>query len=290
MRTWVVAALALVAAAPFAAALPMSLAITNPAIEAVIGTNGEFPEVTRYVGMQHDCGAKGQIQLKVAAPAELRALTYPPDAVAMRGCTSAGADRVETPAAIAVKPLATTPSGEYRGTLTATMPDGQSATAEFTVRIPYAGTVVFQGPKTTSVKPGETVSRTFNLTLTSNGPTRVDLAIAAPAGWAADAPVAVEATRAGTAQRLPWTVTLVAPPDARGDTRITFTATARSTTTDAAAPPVTYDWYARVPVAPVDTTLDGSVRAAEEDAGTPAWMWGVGLVVGGALAFWWSRR
>lgn len=283
MRAFAAAALVLLMAAPLIqAAGAMTVTIADPDMEAEAG--GE--EVRRLVTFLHDCPVSGTADASAVSKAALGLRVYPEE-ITWQRCTNQGRSQVF--GALFVKPPATTPAGTYPGVFTLTS-GGGSAQAGFNVTIPYSATVAFQGPKTTNVRPGTTITQPFNVTVTTNGATEIPITVTAPPGWSVTAAPSVATSRLGAAQRLPWSVTVTVPADAVQDGRFTFTATPRSGDGENELRPVTYDWFARVPD-PDDAPANASdARPPEADDGIPAWLWGVGLVVGAGLALWWARR
>lgn len=283
MRVVFVAALALLLAAPaLSAAEPMTLVIDDPSLEAEAGGD----DVRSLVTIQADCPISGTARLSFTAQSDLGVRLYPEE-ITWQRCTNQARSQVF--AALFVRPRAGVASGLYPGTMTVTAKDGQSASADFSVRIPYSATVGFQGPKITQVRSGDTVTQLFNVTVTTNGATEVAMTVRAPEGWSASAPASVSTTRVGTVQRLAWPVTLVVPENATGDGKVVFTAVPGSADGTDTLEPVTYDWFARVPVESEQfDAADAAAPASEE--GLPAWVVGLGLIAGASLALWWTRR
>lgn len=285
MRLAAAGLVALLVAGSVLAAEVITVEIQEPDIDAVAGGD----EVTRGVKVEHACPVPRSSAVTFSAPPELGVKVQPPELFWKR--CDARQERSQAYVALFVKPRADTPAGVYDGTLTVTSATGEKGSAPFTVKLPYSAAVTFQGPKITTVQPGSTVSQTFNVTVVSNGATQVGLATTAPPGWGVLAPQSLSTTRGGAGQKLAWPVTLTVPPDARGDAKVVFTATPRATTGGDLGAPATYEWFARVPAQPItgSGTAD-TTEAAVADEATPAWVWGVGLVLAAGVALWWSRR
>ena len=283
MRVLAIAVLVLLLAPALRAAEGMTVVIDGAEIQAEAGGS----EVRRLVTVQADCPVSGTANLTVSAIPELGIRLYPEE-ITWQRCSSQARSQVF--AAMFVRPAASLTGGLYEGTLTVTAKDGQTASAKFSVRIPYSATVGFQGPKVTQIRAGAEVTQPFNVTVLANGPTRVELVVAAPDGWTAQAPTTLTTSRLGAVQRLPWSVRIDVPEGATGDGRFVFTATASSSDGKDTADPVTYEWFARIPVQREQVLDPQDVRPPEADEGTPAWLLGLGLIAVASVAFWWARR
>lgn len=246
-------------------------------------------QVTVTFTIQRACPVSGVTRLTSTIVPPLPLKVYPYENLTWKAQKCQGYSRAEEYATVFVTPRTDAASGPYEGEFTVTPPDGESVVTPFTVRIPYTATVGFQGPKTTEMAAGASLTQPFNVTVTSNGPANVALSVEAPSGWSAQAADSVSTTRVGTVQRLAWPVTVVAPPDASGTHRFVFTAVASSASGGDAVEPVTYDWFVRIPLQ--SEQLDPEdVRPPQAEDGTPVWLIGVGLILGAGVALWWARR